>query len=126
MPPELSEATSVLVVDDEVAYQHAIQRVLKAAGYEVLLAADGFQAGVLLLANKPRLMTLDLQMPGLNGFEILKFIRQHPDLSHTKILVISGLGQAELEQARIAGANATLAKPFDNALLLRSIAHLLD
>lgn len=125
VPPEFSQATSVLVVDDEVAYQRAILRVLKSSGYEVFLAADGFQAGIMLLEEKPSVMTLDLQMPGLDGFEVLKFIRQRPELHHIKILVISGLGLDELEKARAAGADATLAKPFDNALLLNAIAQLL-
>ncbi|EGM78581.1 response regulator with CheY-like receiver [Rheinheimera sp. A13L] len=125
VPAEFNQATSVLVVDDDVAYQRAIQRVLKSSGYEVLLAADGFQVGVMLLENKPSVMTLDLQMPGLDGFEVLKFIRQRPELHHIKILVISGLAQVELEKARAAGADATLAKPFDNTLLLTAIAQLL-
>ena len=125
VPHEFNLVTTVLVVDDEVAYQRAIQRVLKSSGYEVLLAADGFQAGVLLLQNKPALMTLDLQMPGLNCFEVLKFIRHHPELNQLKILVISGLGQTELDKAKEAGADATLAKPFDNTLLLNAIAQLI-
>lgn len=125
LPLEFNQTTTILVVDDEIAYQRAIQRVLKSSGYEVLLAADGFQAGLLLLQSKPALLTLDLQMPGLDGFEVLKFIRQHPELNQLKILVISGLDQAELDKAKEAGADATLAKPFDNALLLNTIAQLI-
>ena len=91
-----------------------------------MMAEDGFQAGVLLLHHKPAVMTLDLQMPGLDGFEVLKYIRQHPELSQTIILVISGLGQAELDRALAAGADAVLSKPFDNAHLLDTIARLID
>ncbi len=126
--PESLTATSttVLVVDDEVAYRRAILRVLQSGGFNVMMAADGFQAGVLLLHHKPAVMTLDLQMPGLDGFEVLKYIRQHPELKQTKILVISGLGQTELDKALAAGADATLSKPFDNAHLLDTIARLID
>lgn len=125
--PESLAATSttVLVVDDEVAYRRAILRVLQSGGFNVMMAADGFQAGV-LLHNKPAVMTLDLQMPGLDGFEVLKYIRQHPELNQTKILVISGLGQTELDKALVSGADATLSKPFDNAHLLDTIARLID
>jgi excisionase family DNA binding protein len=124
VPHSLTTATTVLVVDDEVGYRRAILRVLQSAGFNVLMAADGFQAGV-LLQHKPAVMTLDLQMPGLDGFEVLKYIRQHPELNQTKIVVISGLGQFELDKAQQAGADATLSKPFDNAHLLETIARLL-
>ncbi len=125
VPSSLTAVTTVLVVDDEAAYRRAISRVLQTAGFNVMMAEDGFQAGV-LLQHKPAVMTLDLQMPGLNGFEVLKYIRQHSELSQTKILVISGLGQTELERALEAGADATLSKPFDNAHLLDTIARLLN
>ena len=126
VPESLTAATTVLIVDDEVAYRRAILRVLQSGGFNVMMAEDGFQAGVLLLRHKPAVMTLDLQMPGLDGFEVLKFIRQHPELSQTKILVISGLGQTELDRAKAAGADATLSKPFDNAHLIDTIKGLID
>lgn len=126
VPESLTPATTILVVDDEVAYRRAILRVLQSGGFNVIMAEDGFQAGVLLLHHKPAVMTLDLQMPGLDGFEVLKYIRQHPDLNQTKILVISGLGQTELDRALAAGADATLSKPFDNVHLLDTIARLID
>lgn len=122
VPQALTSTTTVLVVDDEVAYRRAILRVLQSGGFNVMMAADGFQAGALLLQHKPAVMTLDLQMPGLDGFEVLKFIRQHPEINQIKILVISGLGQTELDKAIAAGADAILSKPFDNAQLLDVIA----
>jgi excisionase family DNA binding protein len=124
VPQALTSTTTVLVVDDEVAYRRAILRVLQSGGFNVMMAADGFQAGALLLQHKPAVMTLDLQMPGLDGFEVLKFIRQHPEINQIKILVISGLGQTELDKAIAAGADAILSKPFDNAQLLDVIARL--
>lgn len=124
VPQALTSTTTVLVVDDEVAYRRAILRVLQSGGFNVMMAADGFQAGALLLQHKPAVMTLDLQMPGLDGFEVLKFIRQHPEINQIKILVISGLGQTELDKAKAAGADAILSKPFDNAQLLDAIARL--
>jgi excisionase family DNA binding protein len=124
VPQALTSTTTVLVVDDEVAYRRAILRVLQSGGFNVMMAADGFQAGALLLQHKPAVMTLDLQMPGLDGFEVLKFIRQHPEINQIKILVISGLGQTELDKAKAAGADEILSKPFDNAQLLDAIARL--
>jgi excisionase family DNA binding protein len=122
----LTTTTTVLVVDDEVAYRRAIFRVLQQGGFHVIQAQDGFQAGLLLVQHKPAVMTLDLQMPGLDGFEVLKYIREHPELNQTKILVISGLAQSELDRAKACGANAILSKPFDNPRLLEAIQQLIN
>jgi len=126
VPQSLTEKPSILVVDDEAAYRRAIQRTLHNAGYEVTQASDGFQAGALLLQLKPALMTLDLQMPGLDGFEVLKFIRQQQDLQYLKVLVISGLDTVALQKALDHGANAVLEKPFDNAALVKTVSSVLN
>lgn len=123
--PEQSLADRVLVIDDELSYRNAIRRVLFGAGYQLDFAADGFQAGVKIFSSKPNLITLDLSMPGLDGFEVLKFIREQPELAAVRILVISGLGQAELEKAIQLGANAALSKPFENEQLLQLVQKLL-
>ena len=116
----------ILVIDDEPAYRNAIRRVLFGAGYQLDFAADGFQAGVKISTGKPDLITLDLSMPGLDGFEVLSFIRQQPELSAVRILVISGLGADALAQAQALGADATLPKPFDNDQLLLQVQQLLQ
>ena len=115
----------MLVIDDELSYRNAIRRVLFGAGYQLDFAGDGFQAGVKIFSTKPNLITLDLSMPGLDGFEVLKFIREQPELSAVRILVISGLEQAELDKAKLLGANAVLAKPFENEQLLQLVQQLL-
>jgi excisionase family DNA binding protein len=125
VPPVAPLSERVLVIDDEPAYRQAIRRVLFGAGYQIDLAADGFQAGVKLINWKPDVITLDLSMPGLDGFEVLSFIRQQPELAAVRILVISGLDAAELAKARAMGADATLAKPFDNNELLQQVQRLL-
>jgi excisionase family DNA binding protein len=118
-------ADRVLVIDDELSYRNAIRRVLFGAGYQLDFAADGFQAGVKIFSAKPDLITLDLSMPGLDGFEVLKFIREQPELAAVRILVISGLEQTELDKARQLGADAVLAKPFENEQLLQLVQQLL-
>lgn len=123
--PDQSLSDRVLVIDDELSYRNAIRRVLFSAGYQLDFAADGFQAGVKIMSAKPDLITLDLSMPGLDGFEVLKFIREQPELAAVQILVISGLEQTELEKAKQLGANAVLAKPFENEKLLQLVQQLL-
>jgi excisionase family DNA binding protein len=118
-------ATRVLVVDDEPAMARAIKRVLTRAGYETLIASDGFVAGSLLHTFKPRLMTLDLRMPGVDGLAVLRMLRETPALVALKVLVISGEHEERLREALAQGADDVLAKPFANEELLRSVQRLL-
>ena len=141
MPPELADSLResdpevapaatqdrrILVIDDEASYRQAIKRVLFSSGYQLDFAADGFQAGVKIAGGQPDLITLDLSMPGLDGFDVIRYIRQQPELESVRILVISGLGSQELAQAKALGADATLSKPFENNQLLELVQQLLQ
>ena len=91
-----------------------------------MVAPDALWAGVMLKSILPRLMTLDLRMPGVDGFEILKYIRKDSQLCSLKVLVISGMASADLEKALQYGADDVLAKPFDNNVLLQKVSDLLS
>ncbi|WP_413701198.1 response regulator [Psychromonas sp. KJ10-10] len=73
------------------------------------------------MEQKPSLMTLDLTMPGLNGFDLLKHLRAEKQFDDLKILVISALAQERLNEAIELGANAVLSKPFKNDELLNIV-----
>lgn len=122
----LSAVAKILIIDDEPAFRAAIKRALYGKGYEITLAEDGFQAGIKLMQLKPDLVTLDLDMPGLNGFEVLNYIKQLPELAQLKVVVISGLPEADLAKAKACGADAVLAKPFENSTLCNVIVDLLS
>lgn len=115
----------ILVVDDEPAMASAIRRVLKREGYETSIASDGFLAGSMLHAFKPHLMTLDIRMPGIDGFGVLRFLREQPPPFPLKVLVVSGERETRLQQALELGAHGALAKPFVNEDLLEAIARIL-
>jgi excisionase family DNA binding protein len=122
IPAELQEdSRKVLVVDDEPAIARALQRVLRKHGLVAEVAADGFQAGTKLMKDRPILVTLDLSMPGLSGYDVLSFVRETPEIASTKILVISALGGEALQKAIDLGADAILNKPFDNHELVEVI-----
>lgn len=123
---EVVNSNRILIVDDEVQIAKAIQRVLRGAGYETALAQDGFRAGSKLVKDKPALMTLDLSMPGIDGYEVIKFVRETPGICHTRILVISALEDDKLQEALEVGADACLQKPFANSELLASIEKMLE
>ncbi len=122
--PEPVHNKRVLICDDEPAYAQAINRVLQRASYQTEIAFDGFQAGMQLANFKPSLMTLDLNMPNMNGFEVLQYIRSTPEFNQIKIVVISGLPEQELNKAKALGADAVLAKPFSPGKLLELLATL--
>lgn len=127
VPDELQgQNRSVLVIEDQPEMASAIRRVLVRHGFEVEVARDGFSAGTMLSRMKPGLVTLDLKMPGMDGYEVLNFIRGHEEHSQTKVLVVSAETTAGLEKAMSLGASDVLPKPFENDELLARIEALID
>ena len=116
----------VLVVDDEAQMASSIRRALTREGFDVKTASDGFRAGTYLGTFAPAVVTLDLQMPELSGFDVMSFVRQTPGLEHTRILVVSGLEQSELDRAISEGADAALPKPFGNKELVSKVKELMQ
>ncbi|MCC7261162.1 MAG: response regulator [Candidatus Latescibacteria bacterium] len=117
-------APRALIVDDDQAMARSIQRVLRRAGFETQIALDGFSAGALMESFAPDVMTLDLRMPGLGGLDVLSFVRSHPRLRAIKIIVVSGLPRARLDEALAKGADEVLEKPFENAVLVAKATRL--
>ncbi len=121
-----NEKKRILIIDDEAAVRNAVRRVLRNTDFEIMVAKDGFQAGTQIIADHPSLIILDLSMPGIDGFEVISFVRQHPEINDLKILVLSGLDQSELAKAVEMGADNALSKPFENDELLNNVNRLLE
>ena len=128
VPAELADVHNnrVLIIDDEAAVARSISRVLRMAGYDTETAVDGFKGGSMLVKYQPALITLDLRMPGINGYDVLKFIRSTPETSAIKVVIVSALDQQSLQRALDEGADAALSKPFDNQELTDVIGRLLS
>lgn len=126
VPPSLSAHPRVLVVDDEAGIRSVIRRTLQRLEMDVVEAAGGFEAGMLVLQQVPDLMTIDLAMPGFNGFDVIRVIRQQPEFNDIRLLVISGLPEPELEKAVELGADDYLMKPFDADVLLAKVQKMLN
>ncbi|MBI3286099.1 MAG: response regulator [Burkholderiales bacterium] len=117
-------ARRILIADDEKSMARAIQRVLKSAGFETIIASNGFEAGALLYTFKPGLITLDLRMPGIDGIDVLRFLQNAYLPGPLKTLVVSADSEARLQEAQDLGAAAIIRKPLDNAELLAAVERL--
>lgn len=116
----------ILIAEDETPMARAIERVLRRAGFETALASDGFLAGSLVHTFKPGLLTLDIRMPWIDGFGVLRALKSQ-NMPHTmKILVVSGESDVRLAQALALGADGVLAKPFSNEDLLAKVRQLFE
>ena len=116
----------ILIVDDDPDIRKILTRFLSTEDYEVDTASDGFGAGARVMDFKPDLLVLDLIMPGMDGFEVCKRIKENPRTSHIKVLAITGYDTEE-NRARImaAGADSYLIKPLESRLLLQKVEMLL-
>ncbi len=112
----------IMVVDDALSVITFLRDILTGAGYDVITAADGEQALERLKTFRPDLILLDIIMPGLDGYEVCRKIRQHPSDNHAKIIMLSSESKLE-ERLRgyKAGADDYISKPFDEHELLAKV-----
>lgn len=107
----------ILIVDDDLDLQFLLKNLLSKNGFNILKATNGFDALDLVRENKPALVLLDIRLPGINGMEVLKKIRQmHSSLPVIMITSITNINQAI--QAKKMGAVSYITKPFDYKKLL--------
>ena len=117
----------ILLVDDDNDFVRAMSIRLRAAGYDVAFAGDGYSATVKARQEEPDLILLDIGLPAGNGFVLLKRIRQLiSPLAMVPILVLTARDpEANRELALQTGADAFFQKPVDNAELLATIEELI-
>ncbi|MDX1911711.1 MAG: response regulator [Saprospiraceae bacterium] len=123
---QAADSTRVLIVDDEPNIVMAIEFLLQRAGYQTSKAYNGEQALELAAEIVPDIVVLDVMMPGIDGFEVARRIRQSPTLEYTKIVFLTAKGTQRDKQAGYAnGAEAYLIKPFDNDELVMVVNEML-
>jgi signal transduction histidine kinase/DNA-binding response OmpR family regulator len=122
--PELesSPARRVLVVDDYPRVAESLMKILALAGHEVKVAFDGPGALEEVAAFQPDVVVLDIGLPGLDGYQVARHIRNDPAYPHMTLIAVTGYGQKEDQRrAREAGFDHHLTKPVDCAALLELI-----
>ncbi len=127
VPRELDTKVRVFIVDDDAMVRRALRSVLRAAPFPI--AATEFEvperALVAIGADKPDVVLLDANMPGLNGVELCKAIRANPLTSHVIVIGISGFREKYRDAFVAAGLDAFIEKPFDGKVVVPLIQLLL-
>jgi two-component system, NtrC family, sensor kinase len=119
------QASHLLVVDDDASNRDVLSRMLQRLKYSVSLAANGAEAIEMVGKNSYDLVLLDILMPGMSGYEVLKYLRSfNPDLP---VIVVSSLNEVESVVRCISmGAEDYFQKPFEPVLLRARISSALD
>ena len=118
-------ATRILITEDEPNIVESLTFILNRAGYDVSSVADGEAAMHRLRSNPPDIMVLDVMLPKLNGFEVLKLVKSDPLLKSLPVVILTAKGQTHDRQlAEEIGADAFVTKPFSNRDIIDQIRKL--
>jgi DNA-binding response OmpR family regulator len=116
----------VLIVDDEPNIVAALEYLLARGGYQVRSAANGEEGLRQVEAFGPDLVLLDVMMPQKSGYDVCQRIRERPEWSAIRIVILSARGRdAEVSKGLALGADLYVTKPFSNAELVAQIGRLL-
>ncbi|MVA99229.1 response regulator [Nitratireductor sp. CAU 1489] len=110
------ERARILIVEDEPNIVESLRFILERADFAVQAVASGADALERLRHDRFSAAVLDVMLPGMNGFELLRAIRADPALARLPVLVLTAKGQAaDRRTAETIGADAFITKPFSNA-----------
>ncbi len=121
---EVPLAPMVLVVDDSLTVRRVTQRLLVREGYRVVLAKDGLDALEKLAEERPQVILCDIEMPRMDGFELVRTIRNSANLRDLPVIMItSRIAQKHRDLAAELGVDHYMGKPYSEEDLLSLIAH---
>lgn len=119
-------AKTILVVDDDPEIVTMVGLRLSKRGYRIVSATDGNEALEAARRERPALIVLDVMMPGRNGWEVARALKQDPVTEKVKIVMLTAIGHSVNEMTSpIYGADAYIDKPFDFTHLEKTVAGLI-
>lgn len=112
----------ILIIDDDAGVRGVLKAMLERAGYEVMAGAGGAEGLQLAHARRPDLVLLDIEMPGMNGFDVCSLMKTDTALCTVPVVMMTGRPIADVPaRAQAVGAVDLLAKPFERDSLLKKI-----
>lgn len=118
---------SILIIDDSRLNLKLVRVLLQSEGYLIRTASEGNEALSILNAFKPKLVLMDIQLPGIDGLELTRRIKANPDTRDiTVVALTSSAMKGDEEKARSAGCDGYITKPFESRKLLLWIREYLD
>ena len=118
---------TILLIEDDPLSARLVDLILKSEGHQVIMVQDGFQGLAVAQNTTLDLILLDLMLPGIDGFEVLRQLRADPKTADVKVVVVSAKSQpADKEKAAELGTDAYLTKPYRKVELLEVVRSLLS
>jgi twitching motility two-component system response regulator PilG len=112
----------VLVIDDSNTIRRSAEMFLRQAGFEVILAEDGFDALAKISDHQPKVIFVDIMMPRLDGYQTCALIKQNPTLKATPVIMLSSKdGVFDRARGRLAGSDRYLTTPFTTEALIDTV-----
>jgi two-component system chemotaxis response regulator CheY len=110
---------TILIADDSTSARAMLVSIIESLGdFNIVEAANGFEALRLLPREKVDLILTDINMPDINGLELISYLRDNPNYVNIPVFIISTEGrQSDVEKGRLLGANEYIVKPFDYTTL---------
>ena len=126
-PAPVNKVRTVMIVDDSVTVRKVTSRLMVRQGFAVATAKDGVDALNQLQTLRPDVVLLDIEMPKMDGFEVLRSVRRDQNLKDLPIIMItSRTGEKHKQRAMELGVNQYLGKPFQEAKLLATIEEVIE
>jgi CheY-like chemotaxis protein len=112
-PEEVDVNKRVLLAEDETDLRKMMKILLELHGYDVIEAADGYEAVEKAIEQEPDLILMDIAMPVMDGIDSTRTIRMHKELDEVPIVAVTAYGDFYSQRARNAGCNDVIQKPID-------------
>src|SRR5438067_10920627 len=120
----MTDLPRILVVDDTPANVRLLDAVLRPRGFDIVTATSGQEALDAIAMQPPDVVLLDVQMPGMNGYEVCRRVREDPELGALPIIMVTASLSEERTLALEAGADDFVVRPFDQAELVARVRSL--
>jgi len=123
----MTEKKKLLAIDDDPVFLRTLASYILGSPYELQISKSAMEATAIMTKYKPDLILLDIEMPGISGFEFLHNIRKDPKLMNVPVVIVTGHTETEfLIHAETSGASGVVPKPINKAMLFEKIAKALE